>query len=60
LIQEGASVTMDIEHATGENTRAEMTLSETWLKDQAIAFASTLLGTFDPSSDVRALACARS
>ena len=36
-----------------------VTLAEAWLKDQAIAFAATLLGTYDPSSGPRTLACAR-
>ena len=44
---------------TTTQLRPQMPLAELWLKDQSIAFASTLLGTFDPFSDVRTLACAR-
>lgn len=50
---------MTIQEEATTESRPQMTLTELWLKDQAIAFASTLLGTFDPFSDVRMLACAR-
>lgn len=40
-------------------SRPAMTLAECWLLDQSVAFAATLLGTFDPFSEPRTFACAR-
>ena len=50
---------MSTQNGTTIELRPPMTLAESWLKDQAIAFTATLLGTYDPSSGPRTLACAR-
>jgi hypothetical protein len=39
--------------------KSTLSLGEYWLRDQAAAFAATLLGTHDPLSEPRSLACAK-
>jgi hypothetical protein len=50
---------LNAQDAADAAEKSTLTLGEYWLRDQAVAFAATLLGTHDPLSEPRPLACAK-